>query len=104
MAIVRGLKEREDGSLPYWRQVLRYGVDGCLQAVLDEYLHILRESQGLLQGSPAEIAEPVAKLLSDVLSIRTASLRADAPAVSADRATVASTARRDACPLRPALR
>ena len=94
MAIVRGLKEKEDGSLPYWRQVLRYGVDGCLQAVLDEYLHILRESQGLLQGSPAEIAEPVARLLADVLSLRTASLSADDPSVSDDHSRVASTARR----------
>ena len=26
----------------YWRRVLRYCVDGCLQSVLDEFLHLLR--------------------------------------------------------------
>lgn len=84
MAIVRGLKEQEDGALPYWRQVLRYGVDGCLQAVLDEYVHILRESQGLLDESPDSVAEVISRVLVDVMSLRTASLRADAPQVAAD--------------------
>jgi hypothetical protein len=28
----------------YWRSALRYCVDGCLTAVLDEYLHLTRES------------------------------------------------------------
>ncbi len=35
-----------EGEPPYWRQVLDYCVDGCLQAVLDEYDHVLRESSG----------------------------------------------------------
>lgn len=30
----------------YWRQVLRYSVDGCLQAVLDEYMHLLKGQSG----------------------------------------------------------
>lgn len=90
MAIVRGLKETGDRSLPYWRQVLSYGVDGCLQAVLDEYVHMVRESQGLVDESPAEVADTVSWVLSDVLTLRTASLRTDAPAVSAAE-TAAST-------------
>lgn len=91
MAIVRGLKEQKDGSLPYWRQVLRYGVDGCLQAVFDEYVHILRESQGLLDQAPSDVAEAVAKVFVDVLSMRTASLHADAPQISDDGTRITSS-------------
>jgi len=82
MAIIRGLKERTDRSVPYWRQVLHYSIDGCLQAVLDEYVHIVRESQGLVDEAPADVAEAVAGVLTEALSLRTASLRADSPHVS----------------------
>lgn len=27
---------------PYWRRVLRYCVDGCLQSVMDEFFHVLK--------------------------------------------------------------
>jgi hypothetical protein len=41
VAAVRiAVRERE--RLHYWRKVLRYCRDGCLQAVLDEYLHLLK--------------------------------------------------------------
>ena len=33
------------------------------QAVLDEYVHILRESQGLLDESPADIADAVRSIV-----------------------------------------
>jgi hypothetical protein len=93
MAIVRGINERKDSSLPYWGQVLQYGVDGCLQAVLDEYVHILRESEGLVDEPPAEVAEAVSRVFTEALSLRTASLRADTPKVS-DRSRVSLDRRR----------
>ncbi|MBN3939159.1 MAG: hypothetical protein V7L21_34355 [Nostoc sp.] len=43
-ASLRGINQQEAHS----RRVLEYCVDGCLQSVLDEYAHILRESLGLL--------------------------------------------------------
>ena len=43
--IVALLRSGEDES--YWRAVLDHSVDGCLQAVLDEYVHVLIESEGL---------------------------------------------------------
>ena len=36
----------------YWREVLKHGMDGCLQAVLDEYTHVLVESEGLQDIDP----------------------------------------------------
>ena len=38
----------ESGDAPYWRQVLRYCARGDLQATLDEYIHTLKESLGLV--------------------------------------------------------
>ena len=35
------------GEESYWRAVLDHSFDGCLQAVLDEYVHVLIESEGL---------------------------------------------------------
>ena len=37
ISLVRGLNRQE----PYWLRVIEYAMDGCLQAVLDEYVHVL---------------------------------------------------------------
>ena len=42
IAMLRGA-----GEDTYWRLTLQYGIDGNLQAVLDEYVHVLREVVGL---------------------------------------------------------
>lgn len=96
MAIVRGLyggaldedEVSESGRAePYWRQVVRYCAAGGLQAVLDEYAHVLRESLGLLdvasgdsasQASQADkVGAQIAQAMADALSLRTASLSVD---------------------------
>ncbi|HEX8702753.1 MAG TPA: helicase-related protein, partial [Myxococcaceae bacterium] len=69
--------QREVGTprdLPYWRAVLHYSVEGCLQAVLDEYAHVLRDHLGLSTGSAAERVHEIANYMADALSLRTASL------------------------------
>ena len=43
--MVRGM----NGAEPYWRRVLEYCAAGCLQSVLDEYVHMLIESEGLIE-------------------------------------------------------
>ncbi len=48
----------------YWRVVLRYGVSGCLQAVLDEYAHVLRDHLGGGEANVHEIAEHMRQALS----------------------------------------
>lgn len=54
----------------YSHQVLRYCVDGCLQSVLDEYAHLLREHQGHIGRdlTQSEISE-VAGVMHDVVGL-----------------------------------
>lgn len=42
ISLLRGLHDRE----PYWQRVMHYSAEGCLQSVLDEYAHVLRDSLG----------------------------------------------------------
>jgi hypothetical protein len=53
----------------YWRRVLNYCIDGCLQAVLDEYLHILKD-QNLAQHE-------VEAQLRDSININISSINVD---------------------------
>jgi hypothetical protein len=62
---------------PYWLRVLEYAHGGGLQAVLDEYTHLLRESLGVAALSVARIAEKIGTELISALTIRAASLRID---------------------------
>lgn len=56
----------------YWRQALRYCVDGCLQAVLDEYAHVLREHRGFIGGRLVrEELDDIANAMHDVVGLRT---------------------------------
>jgi hypothetical protein len=57
----------------YWKAVLDYCVAGCLQAVLDEYAHVLVEWLGLVDRQHAEIAERVAETMHNSIALRTAS-------------------------------
>lgn len=72
IAMLRGSAEET-----YWRLTLQYGIDGNLQAVLDEYVHVLRESLGLQEHSPSEQVGGIAKCIHSVLSLRTAQIRID---------------------------
>ncbi len=73
--LIRGL-DRTGGA--YWTQVLRYCLDGCLQAVLDEYVHILREAEGLVGELPAgEVAMQLGEAMVTAISVRTSSVAVD---------------------------
>jgi len=54
-----------------------YAHAGGLQAVLDEYTHVLRESLSVAALAPAKIAEKLGAELIAALTIRAASLRID---------------------------
>ena len=72
-ALIRGANRAE----PYWRRVIEHCADGNLQAVLDEYAHVLREALGLQTQPPQKIAEGIATAIVHALSIRTPTLRVD---------------------------
>lgn len=68
---------RGSGEDTYWRLTLQYGIDGNLQSVLDEYVHVLRESLGLQGHSAEEQVAGIAECIQSVLSLRTAQIRID---------------------------
>lgn len=72
VALLRGLEEGV-----YWRRVLDYSIAGNLQAVLDEYLHVLRDSMGLSDRGPADRAQALAAAVHDAVGLRAASLGVD---------------------------
>lgn len=73
---------------PYWRRVLSYGIDGNIQAVMDEYLHVLREWQGFAADGSLEAARKLATACHDAVTLRTTSYRTDVPRVDDGRVTV----------------
>jgi hypothetical protein len=75
MSLIRSLFRNND--LYYWRSVLSYCVQGNLQAVMDEYIHILRESLGLVDSEVSNAAGQIAEEIRKALSLRTVTLNFD---------------------------
>jgi len=69
----------------YWRQVAAYGVEGNLQAVLDEHFHTLRESLGLFDSSADDVASALGLELAEALSLVPSTLHASSLAVDRSR-------------------
>lgn len=61
----------------FWRRTLHYAAGGNLQSVMDEYLHVLRESEGLYEGEPEAMASQLADAVTKALSLRTARVVVD---------------------------
>ncbi|MCA9035674.1 MAG: hypothetical protein KDA91_11120 [Planctomycetaceae bacterium] len=66
IAMIRGINRAE----PYWRRVLEYCCDGCLQSVLDEYLHVQRDAQSLAGKAPEATVKALAATLTEAVTIR----------------------------------
>jgi len=66
--MIRGTTTEGDES--YWRQVAAYCVDGCLQAVLDEYVHLLTETEGLTAKDDINKAKALTDTLKGVIGLR----------------------------------
>ena len=75
MALIRG--ERPGDKTPYWRQVVDYCARGNLQAVLDEYVHMLRDLEGLFAADDEEAWSKLADAVAGALSLRTGAPRVD---------------------------
>jgi hypothetical protein len=66
------LRSAESGDEAYWRSVLDYCFAGNLQAVLDEYLHVLPEWLGLVDRHEEDQLVDIAREVHDVVSVRAA--------------------------------
>lgn len=84
IGLLHGAKPRT----PYWRLALQYGIDGNMQALLDEQVHVLQESLGLISASPEQCVAATAEALAKSLSIRTAQVRVDEYRVDQDKQQV----------------
>lgn len=73
-SLLRGTESEEDA---YWRRALDYCLNGNLQAVLDEYLHVLPEWLGLIGKHPEAQAADIAREVHDAVSLRAASYGVD---------------------------
>ena len=93
MAMIRALRAGDDSS--YWRSVLDYCLDGNLQSVMDEYVHVLRESLGLITASACYAAVQAGQEIASALSLMTASLAFDE--ITAKPTRVDLTTRRMRC-------
>lgn len=74
--LIRGERPRDD-TTPYWRQVVDYCAAGNLQAVLDEYIHTLRDLEGLFATDDEEAWKRLAEAVSAAMSLRTGAPRVD---------------------------
>jgi hypothetical protein len=77
MLLVRGIYQDSFSGTPYWKLVLNYLNAGCIQAVLDEYAHVLREALGLVDKDWEKTGQAVAEAISNVIKLRPASLKMD---------------------------
>ncbi len=82
---IRGQQDAE----PYWRRVLRYSAAGGLQSVLDEYCHVLVDSEALWQKSREERYASLGDAIVKALEIRPAAIGADEFTANADEGTFA---------------
>ena len=75
--------EAAEHSTGYWRSVLRHCIDGNLQAVLDEHLHVVRDWRGHLNltdhESRAEAACDIAETVCGALGVTTSNFDVDIP-------------------------
>lgn len=60
-----------------WEKALVYAIQGNLQATMDEYVHVLRESLGLIDHTDRETVTEISEAIQDALSIRTSLLYLD---------------------------
>ncbi|OGL41354.1 MAG: hypothetical protein A2161_20360, partial [Candidatus Schekmanbacteria bacterium RBG_13_48_7] len=71
------LLRRRNSSIPYWRSVLQYAIEGNLQSVLDEYVHILLESNGLKNHPEEKIVSEIADTMYEVIALHVSSVQID---------------------------
>ena len=65
-------------EVPYWRSVLAYSIDGNIQSMLDEYIHVIVESLGLPGKPSLQFAKQIVQEVVGALSLRTTRSQADA--------------------------
>lgn len=84
--LIRSIYNRE----PYWERVLDYSIDGNIQAVMDEYVHILYESIGLMGKPDHEVTDSLSDEIYTAVAIRTTRSEFDDLKISGTKRKVVS--------------
>lgn len=87
-AVVSMLQESETS---YWRKTLHYAVQGNLQAVLDEYAHLLWEQEVWEGASPNERAASISKQVAEAVTLKSSRVRPDYYERDGDRIAAAKS-------------
>lgn len=88
MSSLRGLIDEADTT--YWQRACEEGFNGNLQAVLDEYVHLLPEWLGIVDREFGTSAHQVAELIHDTVAIRAANYRSDRIDITEGQAKITS--------------
>jgi hypothetical protein len=86
-ALVRGRNSTE----PYWLRVMEYAIDGCIQAVLDEYAHVVADSIGAHRLSTNDAADQIAEEMCKAIGLRTSVVGVDDIRVNARSRSITLT-------------
>jgi hypothetical protein len=89
-AMIRAINADE----PYWLRVIEYCVSGCLQSVLDEFVHFLLEAEGVAYRPAGEAARKIADRIRGALQLRTAILAVDAITFDAEAQRISTDRKR----------
>jgi len=73
--------QQDEDEAAYWKRVLNYCAQGNLQALLDEYVHLLHEAESGSAEGAADGIFAVAGKVFEAATIRTSQLRPDYPLV-----------------------
>lgn len=73
--------QQDEDDAAYWKRVLNYCAQGNLQALLDEYVHLLHEAESGGAENAADGIFGVAAKVFEATTIRTSQLRPDYPLV-----------------------
>lgn len=88
MTMIRGGAAGSHREDAYWRLVLSHCLDGCLQAVLDEYVHVLGDSLGLAGQTSADLLDEVTDRIHEAVTLRTVTYAVRDLAVADGQVTV----------------
>jgi hypothetical protein len=77
----------------YWQSVLNHCVDHDLQSVLDEYVHVLLESEGLTDKDPSDVVIALSQTIDEALSLKPAQIEIKRYRARGDRLKVSTPLR-----------
>ena len=73
---------------PYWKHIVDYAIAGNLQAVLDEYAHVLVSARGHLDALEDEVVDDIAEVMHEAVRLRTVHYGVNRIEVDADQVDV----------------